>query len=145
MYTITMNDRKQEFDRPMRLDEIIREMSGEKDALGCFCGGSAIELNAVVETDLRIHPITFQNEEGRRIYERSLRFVLLLAAKRLFPGKRIRIDNSLGYGVYMHFIGYTATPEDLSAMENEMHRIVDADLPFTKETWSKEKAMKYFA
>lgn len=145
MYTITMDGKQQSFDQPMNLESIIREMMGDVQPLGCFCGGSAMELNAVVESDLQLCPITFKNEEGRRIYERSLRFVLLLAAKKLFPDRRIRIDNSLGYGVYMHFIGCETTEEELKLIENEMHRIVDADIPFTKETWSREEAIRYFA
>ena len=127
MYTITIDEEKKQFDRPMMLCDIIEEMCGNVQALGCLCGGSVMELNAVVDSDLTLVPITFMDEEGRRIYERSLRFVLLLAAKRLFPEYRIRIDNSLGYGVYMHFIGYEATEDDLKAIENEMRRIVDSD------------------
>lgn len=145
MYTITINEDKKQFERPMMLCDIIEEMCGDVQALGCLCGGSVMELNAVVDSNLTLVPITFMDEEGRRIYERSLRFVLLLAAKRLFPEYRIRIDNSLGYGVYMHFIGYEATDNDLKAIENEMRRIVDSNLPFTKETWSREEALKYFA
>ena len=61
-------------------------------ALGCFCGGRALELNELLTEDCTLHPITFQNEEGRRIYERTLRFVMLLAVKRVLGEEcRVRI------------------------------------------------------
>ena len=51
-------------------------------ALGAFCDGKVLELNTKLQKDCRLTPITFQHEEGRRIYERSLRFILLMAVRR---------------------------------------------------------------
>ena len=47
--------------------------------MAALVDGVVTELNTPVEGDCAISPITLDNEEGRRIYERSLRFVLLLA------------------------------------------------------------------
>ena len=78
---ITMLGKTCSFDAPLTVGGIIAAMAPEYTgkALGCFCGGQALELTQKVDQSCALHPITFQNEEGRRIYERSLRFVLLLA------------------------------------------------------------------
>lgn len=144
---ITMLDRTAEFPRAITVKEIISALAPEyeKTALGCFCGGIALQLNDSVEKDCSLRPITFQNEEGRRIYERSLRFVLLLAVQRVLPGMHVRIEHSIGYGVYMRFLEGEATRETTDQLQQEMERIVREDLPFVRETWTREKAMDYFS
>lgn len=115
-------------------------------ALGCFCGGRALELNELLTEDCSLHPITFQNEEGRRIYERTLRFVMLLAVKRVLGEEcRVRIEHSIGYGVYMRFLDRDADEETVEKLEAEMHRIVKEDMPLRKETWTREQAIRYFS
>ncbi len=115
-------------------------------ALGCFCGGRALELNELLTEDCTLHPITFQNEEGRRIYERTLRFVMLLAVKRVLGEEcRVRIEHSIGYGVYMRFLDRDADEETVEKLEAEMHRIVKEDMPLRKETWTREQAIRYFS
>lgn len=145
MYTVTVSDRKMNFALPMTAEEIMKAMCPGERVLACLCGGSILELGACIDSDVTLRPLTYQDEEGRRIWERSLRFVLLLAAKRLFPDRHIRIDNSLGYGVYMSFRECAAEEEELKALEEEMRRIVSEDLPFIRETWTREQTEVYFA
>ena len=70
---------------------------GLKGVLAVLVGGLPEGLSQPAEGDAAA--LTFQDEEGRRVYERSLRLVLLLAAQRVMPGARLRIENSYGSGV----------------------------------------------
>ena len=88
--------------------------------------------------------LTYRNEEGRRVYERSLRFLLLLAMRRLYPDKRVRILNSVGYGVYLRVIGEEMDFAMVRALEEEMRALVREDLPFEKETWTTKQAIEHF-
>ena len=143
---ITMLGKTASFSEPISVQEIIASMAPEylKTALGCFCGGQALELTETVQKDCELHPITFQNEEGRRIYERSLRFVFLLALHRVLPDADVRIEHSIGYGVFMRLLDRDATAQTVAALQAEMEAIVKEDLPFKRETWSREKAIDYF-
>lgn len=144
--TITMLGKQREFSAPVKTADVVALMAPEyKDkALGCFCGGRALELTEYVSESCELHPITFQNEEGRRIYERSLRFVLLLAMRRVLPDADVRIEHSIGYGVYMRILDRDATKEIVDALQKEMQAIVKEDLPFVREQWSRKKAIDYF-
>ncbi len=147
---ITMADKTLVMKKGLTVLQILQkfdEKNGSNEhihALGCFSGGMALELNQKINEDCAIHPITFQNEEGRRIYERSLRFVLLLAVRRLFKGEHVRIEHSLGYGVFGNVIGRILTAEDIQNMEREMHSIVHEKLAFVKERWTRDQAIEYF-
>ncbi|MBQ4639816.1 MAG: nucleoside kinase [Clostridia bacterium] len=148
---ISMLGREKEYDNsrcPVSVFRAVMDLAPEYRtwALGCFCGGQALELSEILTEDCALHPITFHNEEGRRIYERTLRFVLLLAVRRLYgKGCHVRIEHSIGYGVYMRFLDRDADEETVAALEKEMQRIVKEDLPFTKEKWTREEAIRYFA
>ncbi|MBQ9943923.1 MAG: nucleoside kinase [Clostridia bacterium] len=134
--------------QPVTVLNAVEDLTPEykNTALGCFCGGRALELNQVLGEDCALHPITFRNEEGRRIYERTLRFVLLLAVKRVLgDGCRVRIEHSIGYGVYMRFLGRDADEKTVAAVEREMREIVKENLPFTQEKWSRDEAIRHFA
>ena len=107
-------------------------------------GGRVLELTDAITREGEIRPLTLQDEEGRRIYERSLRFVALLALRRLMPGQRVRIEYSVGGGVYLHTPSRELTEEDAEAIHGEMQRIAEADLPFDKREWSLDDAIAYF-
>lgn len=113
-------------------------------ALAVMRGGQALELTARLEGDCHLSLLTYEEEEGRRIYERSLRFVLLLAVDRLFPGQRVRIANSIGYGVLVKLPGLYVTRAQIARIQEEMHRIAEQDLPFEKKVWALEDAAAYF-
>ena len=143
---ISMLGKEQSFAAPVVVRDIIAAMAPEylNTALGCFRGGKALELGEAVSESCALHPITYQNEEGRRIYERSLRFVLLLALHRVLPESDVRIEHSIGYGVYMRLLDRDATQEIVSALQAEMEKNVAEDLPFIREKWSRERAIQYF-
>ena len=107
-------------------------------------GDEALELSAVIDRDGELVPLTLRDEEGRRVYERSVRFVLLLALRRLYPGQQVRFEFSVGGGVLVRLPGRTLTAEEVAGIEDEMRRIAEANLPFEKAQWTREEAIQYF-
>ena len=112
--------------------------------LAALCGGQVLELTAPLEKDCTLTPVTYRHEEGRRLYERSLRFLFLASLKRLFPGKRVRMQHSVGHGLYIRPQGFSLTHEDVRALENDMRTLARMDLPFEKLAWTREQAIAYF-
>ncbi len=115
-----------------------------RGTLAALKGGVVAELNDPLHEDCSLLPLTLAHEEGRRIYERSLRFVLLLALKHLYPYQQVRIEYSVGYGVFVRLPGKDLHRQDIVRIENEMRRLIRADLPFEKKRWTREDAMDYF-
>lgn len=107
-------------------------------------GGHVLEMGDEVRGDCTLHPLTLRDEEGRRIYERSLRFVMLLALRRLYPGEQVRIEYSVGHGVFVRMPGRSMSESMVKEAESVMRALVEADLPFEKKTWSLEDAIRYF-
>ena len=146
MITITCQGNACTAETQITVGEALARLLPEGHArpLGAFCGGRVLELNARLTQDAEIRPITFQDEEGRRIYERSLRFILLLAVRRCYPDVRVRIEHSIGFGLYLQLEGKRAVQGDASLIEDTMREIVEADLPFVRTRWSRQQAIDYF-
>ena len=107
-------------------------------------GGMVLELTDNVRRGGEMIPITYRDEEGRRIYERSLRFMALLAIRRVLPGKKACIEYSVGGGVLLRIAGHELTWAECSAIREDMTRLIQADLPFDKREWSLDDAIAYF-
>ena len=113
--------------------------------LALQANGESISPLAAPLMDTRARTLTYRNEEGRRIYERTLQFVLLLAVRRVLGEKqRVRIEHSLGQGIYIDLPGFTVTEQTAAAIEAEMRRIVAEDIPFTKPECTKRESLQAF-
>lgn len=88
--------------------------------------------------------VTLGDTEGGLIYERSLRFVFLLALHQLFPSCRVRIEHSIGRGVYGTVSGLLLTPERVNQIRARMREIVAQNLPFERREVSRGEAMAFF-
>ena len=113
--------------------------------LALQANGESISPLAAPQMDTRARTLTYRNEEGRRIYERTLQFVLLLAVRRVLGEKqRVRIEHSLGQGIYIDLPGFAVTEQTAAAIEAEMRRIVAEDIPFTKPECTKRESLQAF-
>ena len=142
---ITCGGITKEMEAGMTVMQCLLALSADTEGvLAVQQGGRVLELTDIVTRDGELRPLTLRDEEGRRIYERSLRFVMLLAFRRLMPGQRVRIEYSVGGGVYLHTPGRELSAADVAAIETEMRAITEADLPFDKREWSLDDAIAYF-
>src|SRR5262245_48329227 len=75
----------------------------------------------------------------------SCSHVMADAVKRLFPNAKVAIGPSIETGFYYDFdVERPFTDEDLRAIEAEMQKIIDQDLPFVREEISRDKAVELF-
>ena len=126
------------------IDLLDRLPDGGAGALGIALRGRTASLNDPVEEYAFARTLTYADEEGRRIYERSLQFVFLTAANRLYPGKRVRIRHSLAQGLYIDMPNVAVTRAIVAGLKAEMQRIVAADKPIERVSVSTKDARDYF-
>ncbi len=103
------------------------------------------ELTAVLEPPAVVRFLDLTDKEGRRIYQRSLTFLLIAAISDLFPDAAVAIEHSLGKGLYCEIDkkpGLSAA--DVTALERRMRQLVDAELPLKKRRVSPSGAAEVF-
>ncbi len=146
MIRITIDGQTRSFEQGITVQTAVDALAGrDYPVLGCIAGGVAYELQQQLYRDTSLKTLTYQDDEGRRIYERSLRFLMLMAARHIWPGLRIRIEHSLGYGLYVTVREHAVTSEELRHLQQEMRRLCQENLPYRKERWSRTRAIEYFA
>lgn len=101
-------------------------------------------LNYQVYNPHIIEFIGFNHSEGRRVYIRSLSFLLQRAVRKLFPDDILKINHSLPSGYYCKFRARRISDDEIRALREEMRRLVDADLPFTEKTIPSGEAVELF-
>jgi threonyl-tRNA synthetase len=75
----------------------------------------------------------------------SAAHLMAQAVTQIFPEVRVAIGPAIEDGFYYDFARPLAfTPEDLERIEGRMRELAAADLPFTREEWPREQAIRYF-
>ncbi len=84
---------------------------------------------------------------GRRVYVRSLCFVLYKATADLFPASRLFIEHPLSGGFYCNYKkknGQPLTDDDVKALQQRMQEIIDLDMPFRRTEATTDEALRVF-
>lgn len=84
---------------------------------------------------------------GRRVYVRSLCFVLYKATADIFPASRLFIEHPLSGGFYCNFKkkdGQPITDEDVKDLQQRMQEIIDLDMPFRRTEATTDEALRVF-
>jgi len=136
-----------EYPKGIRLIDIAKNEKTEYKTgiIAAKVNNALEELNYVLQNDCMVEFLTLASYEARRIYARGLSFVLIRAAREVFPGCTVTIEHSLNKGLYgeIHKIG-KLDEADIKAVENKMKEIINSDVPFEKQTISIENAVKIF-
>jgi len=109
--------------------------------------GELRELTHCLTHDADVTPIDTTTNDGMRIYQRSLIFVLIVAIRELFPDVRLTVDHSVTMGGFFCQIAGREpfTAEELTAIERRMGEIVRADEPIVRERIPVTDAREHFA
>ncbi len=128
------------------LEGLLKELPPrELQPVGAVVNGGLRELSYPLYADSKIRFLDYTSPNGHRIYKRSLIFVLLLAAKRLYPKRQLKVNHSLENGSYCQLLGGPPlSPGEIKALEEEMAGIIKANLPITLNELSQQDAVAYF-
>lgn len=108
-------------------------------------GNELKELHNTLEDDAQVTFLDLNHIDGMRVYKRSLCFILVKVAKRVLEGCKIKIEHSIGDGLYCEIeCKSKATPEIVSKIEKLMHEMIQKDEPFIRKTVPKQEALELF-
>ena len=85
---------------------------------------------------------------GRRVYTRSLCFVLYKATCDVFPGSKLYMEHPISNGYYCNFKKRNNEPltdEDVQKISQRMREIVDLDMPFRRTEATTDEAVRVFS
>ena len=114
--------------------------------MGAVVNNELRELTYPIEMDSYVRPITMSDEDGARIYRRSVTFLLEAAFDELFPEAILKVDHSVSSGgFYCEVTGREPlSMEELTSLEGRMQEMVRQDLPFERKVIPLKEAIEHF-
>ena len=103
-------------------------------------------LSWVLDEDAMVEFIQTNSPSGLRIYQKSLDFLFVIACERVFsslPRKAI-LRHSIADSHYWEFEDGPVTQEDVDNIHAEMRKLVEKNLPITREMLTIDKAKRLF-
>lgn len=118
------------FNYPILVAKVDNQLKGLKETLAHKCSIDFYDRSSIV---------------GNSTYGSSVQMLLIVAIKKLFGEKsEIRIENSLGDGIYCEIENVELSKSVVAKIEAQMRELVEADLFFTKLSVLRFDAIKYF-
>lgn len=114
--------------------------------LAAQIGGEVFSLSYTPNKDTKMQLLRYGDEMGRRVYERTLQFVFIVAVRKLYPSARVRVRYSLGSGLFITLEDpdNAFTQEATSHIETEMRLLVRKGLPLERKRISIKEAVDFF-
>ncbi len=144
MVELMLPGERAQFPKGTTLGQAAERLAPE--AVAARLNGRLVDLTYPLVEDAEVEFITSSSPEGLEILRHSTAHVMAQAVKRLFPGTRFGIGPAIENGFYYDFdLPDSFSSDDLARIEEEMKKIVEADLPFKRQELDKEKALELFA
>lgn len=135
-----------EYDKGTTVAEIAESIGPGlyKAACACEIDGRSADLRDTVDHDCEVEILTFDSAEGKHAFWHTGSHVLAQAVKRLYPDAKLAIGPAIENGFYYDIdCEATFTNDVLEKIEAEMKKIVKEDIPISRFTLGRKKALEY--
>ncbi|MBR1815381.1 MAG: threonine--tRNA ligase [Lachnospiraceae bacterium] len=142
---ITLKDgSSKEYASPMSAIDIAKDISEGLARVACAAeiDGEVVDLRTIVDKDVNLNILTFNDEGGKKTFWHTASHVLAQAVKRLYPDAKCTIGPAIDNGFYYDFDMPSLSREDLDKIEAEMKKIVKNGDYITSFTLPREEAIK---
>ena len=141
---VNIDERTLEIENGTRIIDLIE---GDKRQFQAALVNNRIrELNYVLPSDSDIELLSLNDREAQTIYQATLRYLVVMATKRVFPNARIVFNFSVSRAISATIENFKRPflQKDLDKIKAELDRIIAKDLPITRYSVSKEEARDYY-
>lgn len=143
MFTVCINKKMFDMPFPVSLESIIRNKY-QRYAVAAYVDGRLTELSSVIDHACSIEPVELDNEDGVRVYFRTLKFVFIMAVNKLFPNANVKFMYGISRGQYCEINGVLLNTDKIRQIEDEIKHLIKQNLPFEKFSVTRDEAQKIF-
>src|SRR6476646_5489220 len=117
-----------------------------KAAYAAVVDGKLVDLSYALEKDAAVRIVTDKSPEALPLLRHSTAHLMAAAVTNLFPGAQCGIGPATDEGFFYDFIvDRPFVPEDLEAIEQKMKDLAAQDLPYERQMWPRDEALRFFA
>ncbi len=141
---ITMNNKQLEVPQGTSVIDLI---DGDKYQYQAARVNNRIrELNYVIPGDARVELLSLKDREAQTMYQSTLRYLIIMAVKRLYPSAGIIFNYSISRAISATITNFNRPflQSDLDRIQAELDEIIAQDLPISRYSVTKAEAKDYY-
>ncbi len=144
MFKVSFPEKTVEFEAPLSVFDAAKAAELVTRAhIAAEIGGKTVAMTEKIAGDAAVKLLTFADAAGKHVFNHTAAHILAQAVKRLYPQAKLTIGPAVESGFYYDFDSDTPfTPEVLSALENEMKKIVKENHLIERFELPREEALK---
>ena len=144
MYKVKIlnNDSTINYKNNMTLEEIAKD--NNILAYGAKVNNRLHDLNYYIDSDVEIEFVDLEDSEGTRIYQNTLRYLICLVIKKLYPKARVRFAAYISRSFLCTVSGIKEDQEFVELISKELKKLVEKKLKIERLKLSKEEAYKIY-
>ena len=144
MFTIKIKEKEYSFNDKITLKDLAKSLNVE-----CYAAkvnNRMRELNYYVNYNCNVEFLDLSNFEAIRVYETSLRYLIIMALERLYDNVKVSFNQSVSRTISCDVKGINEAIDSkfIEKLENKMKELIALDLPITRKTISIEEANKIY-
>ena len=130
------------YENNMTLEEIAKD--NNILAYGAKVNNRLHDLNYYIDSDVEIEFVDLEDSEGARIYQNTLRYLICMVIKRLYPKYRVRFAAYISRSFLCTVSGIKEDKEFVDLLTNEIKKLVEKKLKIERLKLSKEEAYNIY-
>jgi uridine kinase len=145
--TLIINGIQGEYSSPVALLELskLEQQDHPVPIVAAVVNNVLTALPEKLSEDSEVLFVDLQQAAGISVYQRSLAFLLVVAATELFPDAKVTIEHSLSRGLYCEVHKTPALSKaDVTCLELQMQQIVQENRQITRRIYSLSDALTLF-
>lgn len=140
--SITVNGKVFDYKKGIRVKDFIND--GNKEIISCKINNKLRDLSYEIEDNSVVKLLDLQDEDSVRVYEASLRFLFVMAVKRVFPELIVNCDYYISRSICFWLEKDNFNEEQLEVIKETMSEIVKSDYPFVRSVVSIQEALDFY-
>lgn len=138
---IEVFEEKKEISAPFVLSDLLKE--GDKKYVAAKVNNRIRELDYVVSNDAKIEFLDLTNSDAVMIYQTTLRYLIGMATKMVFPKARIIFNYSISRSIFASIdgIGRSVDIEIIEAIDTKLKELIKQAIPIKRKTLTKKEAI----
>ena len=144
-YKVELSDKTINIDKGTIFKELVDKYFNDEKVVLCDFNGKYYELGEEVPSSGKIKVVNVNEEDGWKVYSRTLQFVFIKAALEFFPKAQITLEHSISKGIFGEIKkGSPLTDEEIKLIKDRMIELINSDIQIKKIAVDKEKAIEIF-
>lgn len=141
---IIINNIEKNVEKPVRIIDLFD--NSDYKYMAATVNNRLRELDYIIKDDAEVKLLDLNDSAVCRIYQSTLRYVIIMACKNIFPKAKIVFNYSVSRSIFASVsnLGHAFLKDDLNLLAEEVKRIIAANYPISRYSITKSEAKKYY-